>query len=141
MENPHIIFDGLRGILKENKNTAYSTTDIDVLVDQIIESMSKWNTFFSILQKEHPTEEEKSRAQTVADEAVECHHDLVDNKTPKTHVAQYHSVPQYLRLHPGLLRKLIEHWVEQSHQTGHKIEQQFRHIPVTKRKVNCKAGK
>ena len=103
--------------------------------------MSKWDTFFPILQKEHPTEEEKSRAQTVADEAVECHHNLVGNKIPKTHVAQYHSVLQYIRLHPGLLRKLIKHWVEQSYQTRHNIEQQFRHIPVTKRKSNCKAGK
>ena len=41
MENPHLVFDGLRGIVKENKNTAYSNADIDVLVDQIIESMSK----------------------------------------------------------------------------------------------------
>ena len=49
MENPHLVFDGLRGILKENKNTSYSESDIDVLVDQIIESMSKWNTFFSVL--------------------------------------------------------------------------------------------
>ena len=65
----------------------------------------------------------------------------MDNKTPKTHVAQYHSVAQYLRLHPGLLRKLIEHSVEQSHQSGYKIEQQFRHIPGTKKKANCKAGK
>ena len=103
--------------------------------------MSKWNTFFSVLQKEHPTEEEKGGAQAVADEAVKCHHDLVDNKTPKTHVAQYHSVAQYLRLHPGLLRKLIEHWVEQSHQSGYKIEQQFRRIPGIENKANCKAGK
>ena len=103
--------------------------------------MSTWNTLFSILQKEHPTGDEKGGAQTVADEAVKCHHDLVDNKTTKTYVAQYHPVAQYLRLHPGLLRKLIPHWVEQSHQSGYKIEQQFRHISGTEKKANCKAGK
>ena len=49
MTKPHLVFDGLRGILKENKNTSYSETDIDVLVDHIIESMSKWNALFSVL--------------------------------------------------------------------------------------------
>ena len=36
---------------------------------------------------------------------------------------------------------LIEHWVEQSHQTGNKIEQQFKRIPGLQKKANCKAGK
>ena len=94
MEKPVLIFDGLRVILKVNKNTPYSNDAIDVLVKQMMESTTKWKQFFDILQKEHPTEEEKSNAQTVADEAVKCHYDFVGNKTPKGHVAQYHSLAQ-----------------------------------------------
>jgi len=52
------------------------------------------------------------------------------------HIAELHTVDQYLRVHPGLVRLSIEHWVERNHQEGYKIEQQFRHEPKIERKAD-----
>ena len=45
-----MLFKDLWGILMVDKNTEYTDTAIDDLVDQVIEAMTNWNTFFSLLQ-------------------------------------------------------------------------------------------
>ena len=67
------------------------------------------------------------------------HFALLNNKTPKVHVARDHAVDQYERLAPGFLRLLIEHWVELNHQQGYRIEQQFKHVPGNKAKAEFTA--
>ncbi len=91
--------------------------------------MCKWNSFFSVLQKEEPTEDERKSARGIAQSTVYAYYALLKNKTPKVHVAEDHAVDQYLNLRPGLLRLLVEHWVEQNHQESAKIENRFKRVP------------
>ncbi len=91
--------------------------------------MGHWNSFFLLLQQEAPTVEERNSAHQVAQTAVDAHYALLKNKTPKVHVAEDHAVEQYLRLRPGFMRLLIEHWVEQNHQTSSKIENMYKRVP------------
>ena len=46
-------------------------------------------------------------AQQVTDTAVNAHFALFGNKTSKVHVAQDHTVAQYLHVRPGMMRLLI----------------------------------
>ena len=57
---------------------------------------SRWNEFFSILQKETPTKEDRSKVDAVAKKAVNKHIALVGNITPNVHMAEDHAVDQYL---------------------------------------------
>ena len=91
---------------------------IDDLCDAVIVVMHSWNAFFSTLQQKVPAEDEKTKVQAIAEKAVRKHQALVKNMIPKVHLAEAHAVDQYLRVRPGLVRLLIEHWVERNHQEG-----------------------
>ena len=126
MEKPSRYFgEGMKAILRAGKGPGVEDSTICQLCDGVAEVMGSWNDFFSLLQKEEPTEDERVRAAGVAKKAVDTHFSLVGNKTPKVHVAEAHAVPQYLRLPPGLMRLLVEHWVERNHQDAWKVEKQF----------------
>ena len=141
MEAPDEIYNGYRAVLKmeENRRPAVTNKYIDDLCDSAIVLMKSCNEVFSLLQKEKPTDDEQKRAREVADTAVSNHFALLNNKTPKVHVARDHAVDQYERLAPGFLRLLIEHWVELNHQQGYRIEQQFKHVPGNKAKAEFTA--
>jgi len=141
MEDPSPIYLGVRDILKERKAPHITDQYIDDLCTKMVDVMSSWNEFFSILQKETPTEEDRSKVDAVAKKAVDKHIALVGNITPKVHIAEDHAVDQYLRVRPGLVRLLIEHWVERNHQDGHRIEQQFKNERNIGRKAEFVAGK
>ena len=114
---------------------------ITTLCMKVVDVMRSWNKFFSLLQQKAPTEADRAIADEIAQTAVSKHVDLVKNATPKVHIAGVHAVDQYLRVCPGLVRLLIEHWVERNHQEGYKIEQQFRHEPKIERKADFVAAK
>ena len=139
MEDPGKIYNGMRDILKNSRESSVEEDFIDTLLDDVIELMKAWNEFFSLLQQEEPTDEERSRAKSVADNAVKKHYALLKNKTPKAHVAEDHAVDQYLTFRRGFVRLLIEHWVEQNHQEGYKIEQQFKRVPGHEAKADFTA--
>jgi len=126
MDKPEKFYNGMREILKQGKALTVTDQDIDTLCDDTIELMKAWNKFFSLLQKEKPTQAERESAQDVAKEAVRLHVKLLKNKTPKVHVAECHAVAQFLRFKPGFVRLITEHWVEHCHQIGSRDEQQFR---------------
>ena len=84
-----------------------------------------------------PTEEEISRARTVAEEAVSKHVALLKKKTPKVYVAEDHAVDQYLTFRPGFMRLLVEHWVERNHQEGYQVEQQYIYCAGTAQGKQC----
>ena len=69
------------------------------------------------------------------------HIDLVKNITPKVHIAEDHAVNKYLCLWPGLVRLLIEHWVEWNHQDGFRIEDQFKRERNLGRRAEFVAGR
>ena len=141
MQKPESIYDeGFRSILKRGKKESVLEEEIDDLCEKIIELMKCWNEFFSLLQKEKPTDEERARAPAVASKAVRTHSKLLENITPKVHVAEDHAVQMYLRLRPGLLRLLIEHFVEKQHQDSRKIEDQYKRIPDRVARAKGRAG-
>ena len=71
---------------------------------------------------------------------MNAHFALLNNKTPKVHVAQEHAVTQYLHVRPGMMRLLMEHWVEKNHQDSARIENTFKHIPNLQSRANFAAG-
>ena len=76
----------------------------------------------------------------VTDTVVNAHFVLLGNKTLKVYVAQEHAVAQYLHVRPGMMRLLMEHWVEKNHQDGAKIENNFKHIQNLQSRANLSAG-
>jgi len=141
MENPEPIYDGIRNILLSNKAPHITNEYITTLCMKVVDVMRSWNKFFSLLQQKAPTEADRAIADEIAQSAVSKHVNLVKNATPKVHIAGVHAVDQYLRVRPGLVRLLIEHWVERNHQEGYKTEQQFRHEPKIERKAEFIAAK
>ena len=141
MEKPGTMFDeGLRAILINGKRNTIEDTYITDLCDDVTVLMGDWNDFFSLLQQEHPTEAERGSAQQVADKVMEAHYNLLGNKTPKVHIAGAHAIEHYLRHRPGLMRLLVEHWVEQNHQESSKIENRFKRVPDLEARANFTAA-
>ena len=142
MEKPRPIFEGFRKILKQTENRNASVTDVfvDKLCDDTIELLELWNTYFSLMNKEKPDNDDIiKKAPAVAEAAVRKHQEVLKNMTPKVHLAEYHTVDQYQRLPPGLVRLLVEQWVEVNHQVGKKKEAQFRHMPDNEKRANSTA--
>jgi len=90
--------------------------------------------------QENPTEMDRATVRQVTDTAVNAHFALLRNKTPKVHVAEEHAVAQYMRLRPGMMRLLMEHWVEKNHQDSAKIEHNFKRVPNLQSRANFVAG-
>ena len=93
-----------------------------------------------MLQKENSSKEERQNASEIAKNAVNSHYALVQNKTPKVHVAEAHAVPQFMQLEPGLMRLLVEHWVERNHQDASLLEKNFSRTRQLKSKANSIAA-
>mmetsp|Transcript_25254 Transcript_25254/g.45689 ORF Transcript_25254/g.45689 Transcript_25254/m.45689 type:complete len:133 (-) Transcript_25254:57-455(-) len=83
---------------------------------------------------------DRATVRQVTDTAVNAHFALLRNKTPKVHVAEEHAVAQYLCLRPGMMRLLMEHWVEKNHQDSAKIEHNFKRVPNLQSRANFVAG-
>jgi len=130
MEDPREFFgEGLRDILTNAKRPTVTVDRINELCDNVVHLMALWNKFFSLTQKEAPTEEDRQTVRDVADAAVKYHFTLLENKTPKVHVVEDHAADHFLRLRPGMMRMLIEQFVERNHQEASQVEQNFRHVP------------
>jgi len=141
MEKPGEMFDeGFRAILIDRKRNTIQDTYITDLCDDVTALMGDWNAFFSLLQQEHPTEAERDSAEEVAEKVVKAHYALLGNKTPKVHIAKDHAIDHYLRLRPGLMRLLIEHWVEHNHQESSKLENRFNRVPKFEARANFTAA-
>ena len=97
MEEPSKCFgEDMKNLLLQGKGNLVPEEAVITLCDGVADAMGNWNNFFSLLQKENPSEEDRRNASEVAQNAVNSHFLLLGNKTPKVHVAQAHAVPQYL---------------------------------------------
>ena len=104
MEKPRPIFEGFRKILLKKANRNKSVTDelINKLCDDTIELLQLWNTYFSLMNKEKPTDDDiKTKAPAAAEAAVRKHQEVLQNVTPTVHLADYHAVDQFQILPPG----------------------------------------
>ena len=111
-----IYYEQIRDIMITSKRLTVAGEFIIDLCHRVTLLMGHWNKFFSLLQQESPADTDQTTVRQVADAAVNAHFALLNNKTPKVHVAQEHAVTQYLHVHPGMMRLLMEHWVEKNHQ-------------------------
>ena len=139
MENPRLFFDGFCKILlkKENRNDTVTDELINKLCDDTIKLLELWDTYFSLMNKEKPTDEDiKTKAPAVAEAAVRKHQEVLKNITPKVHLAEYHAVDQFQQLPPGMVRLLVEQWVEVNHQISKKKEAQHSHMPDHQKRAN-----
>ena len=70
MENPMPIYDGVKDILKARKAPHITNEYIDKLCNDVVKVMESWNSFFSVLQKKTPTEEDRSKVEGIAKKAA-----------------------------------------------------------------------
>ena len=141
MNDPGKSFDDkIEQIMIRSKRPTVEDEFIIDLCHRVTLLMGHWNKFFSLLQQENPTERDRETVRQVTDTAVNAHVALLRNKTPKVHVAEEHAVAQYMRLRPGMMRLLMEHWVEKNHQDSAKIEHNFKRVPNLQSRANFVAG-
>lgn len=131
MQDPTGVYNKWRRILKEERRPGVEDAEIDgLLMNQVIELMTAWNDFFTLLRQTKPTDADRKAAPGGARKAVDLHVALLGNKTPKVHTVEDHAVEQFLCLRPGLMALIMEDedFVERNHQTGSKIEDQHKRV-------------
>ena len=63
---------------------------------------------------------------------------MVLSMTPKAHGIERHAVAQMRRIQGGIM-KMLEHWVEQYHQTGYKYDEMWRTMGDKAKKARVRA--
>ena len=79
--------------------------------------MKLWDGVFSAIHSPNPTVEHCIETQEQIDEAMSRIRSMGFSVTPKMHGMESHVVRQ-MRTIPGGIGKIMEHWIEQYHQTG-----------------------
>ncbi|KAL7528525.1 hypothetical protein ACHAXR_003576, partial [Thalassiosira sp. AJA248-18] len=80
-----------------------------------------WDGVFSAIHKIDPSSDHCDKTQEMIDKAMAQLRSMDFSITPKMHGMEKHVVDQ-MRSIPGGISKLIEHWVEQYHQVGHRYD-------------------
>ena len=84
-------------------------------------ALKLWDAAFSAIHAPDPTPEHCNKTQEIIDRAMFHMRTMGFSVTPKMHGMEYHVVTQ-MRNIPGGLGRLMEHWVEQYHQIGHRLD-------------------
>ena len=129
MRNAQKIFDEKRMLLKQNYDQSKCNEPfIDLLCDNMIALLISWDGVFSILRKVSPTFHDTQEAAERIKLAISNHRKMnVLSVTPKVHSIEDHAFDQYA-LFPDGIALMIEDFVEQNHQNGHRNEENFKRI-------------
>ena len=83
--------------------------------------MKLWDGVFSAIHSPNPTVEHCIETQERIDKAMSHIRSMGFSVTPKMHGMESHVVRQMGTI-PGGIGKLMEHWIEQYHQTGFRFD-------------------
>ena len=89
--------------------------------DDICLALKLWDGAFSDIHTPNPSVEHCQSTQNRIDQAMAHIRSMGFSITPKMHGMEKHVVTQMQTI-PGGIGKLMEHWIEQYHQTGHMFD-------------------
>ena len=84
-------------------------------------ALKLWDAAFSAIHAHNPTPEHCNKTQEIIDRAMFQMRKMGFSVTPKMHGMEHHVVTQ-MRNIPGGLGRLMEHWIEQYHQIGYRLD-------------------
>jgi hypothetical protein len=89
--------------------------------DDICLALNLWDGAFSDIHTPNPSVEHCQSTQNRINQAIAHIRSMGFSITPKMHGMEKHVVTQMQTI-PGGIGKLMEHWIEQYHQTGHRFD-------------------
>ena len=119
MKDPHKYFGTMRGLLLQFKQDAVIEEDIGLLLNNIVDCLTKWHEVFHALRSKERKPGLVCHLAFAVQTAVEMHRFLGLAITPKVHLIEDPSIQQYEDF-PFSSFYCIEKFVEQNHQNGHK---------------------
>jgi hypothetical protein len=112
--------------------------EVNTILDDVIELLTKWHNVFHILQAKQRKKGMKKDLSNAIKLALAKHREMGLTITHKAHLIEDHVIKQFVEL-PFAFFYLIEEFVEQNHQTGHKFEEQVKRIKNDQSRAFCKA--
>ena len=128
MANAYEIMDEIKLLLLERckEDSDYDENDILGLCDDCALYLSLWDAAFAAaVSVVDPTNDQCDDAQAKITVVMAHLRSMGLTVPPKAHGMECHVVPQMRRIQGGIM-KMLEHWVEQYHQTGFKYDEMWR---------------
>ena len=117
--------DGVGGEIRDELLRHALNTDIGVKVNDICNNvglaLKLWDGAFSDIHAPDPTADHCKKAQERISKAMSQIRSMGLSITPKMHGMECHVVNQMQTI-PGGIGRLMEHWIEQYHQTGFRFD-------------------
>ena len=102
------------------------------------DNLSLWDAAFAAVYVVDPTNNQCDDAQAKITVAMAHLRSMGLTVPPKAHGMEHHVIPQMRRIQGGIL-KMLEHWVEQYHQTGYKYDEVWRTMGDEAKKARVRA--
>jgi hypothetical protein len=116
---------GVGGVLRQKLLERTSNWDKNVIINKVCDNvglaLKLWDGVFSAIHSPNPTVEHCIETQERIDKAMAHIRSMGFSVTPKMHGMESHVVRQMGTI-PGGIGKLMEHWIEQYHQTGFRFD-------------------
>ena len=140
MANAYEIMDEIKLLLLERRkeDSDYDEDDILSLCDDVALYLSLWDAAFAAIYVVDPTDEQCDDAQAKINVAMIHLRAMGLSVPPKAHGMERHVVAQMRRIQGGIM-KMLEHWVEQYHQTGYKYDEMWRTMGDEAKKARVRA--
>jgi hypothetical protein len=117
------VFDAL--VEHKREECTLSNNDIQQLCTNVKLALTMWDGIFSAINKEDPTEQHCNETQEKINLAMLHMRTLGFSITPKLHGLESHVVEQMRSIKGGIVH-LIEQWVEHSHQTRSRCDDNWK---------------
>ena len=119
---------GVGGAIRQKLLEHTSNSDKDVIINTVCHNVGLafklWDGVFSAIHSPNPTVQHCMDTQGRIDKAMEHIRSMGFSITPKMHGMESH-VARQMRTIPGGIGKLMEHWIEQYHQTGFRFDMAY----------------
>ena len=116
---------GVNGTIRLKLLDNASNSEVEEKTMKICEELGLafklWDGVFSAIHEVDPTDDHCDKTQVMIDKAMKQLRLMNFSITPKMHGMEKHVVSQMRKIRGGIA-KLIEHWVEQYHQIGHRYD-------------------
>ena len=123
------IMDEIKLLLLERwkEDCDYDDDAILGVCDDCALYLSLWDAAFAAVYVVNPTNNQCDNVQAKIRVAM-AHLRLMGlTVPPKAHGMKHHVIPQMRRIQDGIMKmQMLEHWVEQYHQTGYKYDKMWR---------------
>jgi pyruvate-formate lyase-activating enzyme len=138
MKEPEHYYATMSSILGRHKANATTNKQIRDLLHRVCKLLHCWHEVFHTLRSEKREIGWEVSLSLQISKAIKLHCKLGLRITPKVHTMEDHTLRQAEKMDLSFFY-LIEEFVEQNHQTGHKEEERVKRIPNTDKRATAKA--